>query len=199
MSTTKRDDGQTGQEAAADRKPLSVADSQRLERRARAMHLRNRGLSYEKIADELNVSTDTVARDIRAGLRAILREPAEEMVSNQRSILRDIQKAMYPYMVAGDEKAADRIIKTLDHEAKLFGLYAPERVSITAGGGEDFATTAVRMMQELGITPPAAIEKAGAIHPEGTVDGPPVVDAEVVSEVAEAGPETGGLDEWVNT
>ena len=158
---------------------VAPSEIQRADRRADCLRMRNRGMTYSAIGEALGISPETVSRDIQRGLKAILREPAEDMVATQRTILRDIRASMYPYMLAGDEKAADKILKTLDHEAKLFGLYAPERVSIN-GGNEDFASTAIQLMNELGIAPGPDI---GGLHqdalPVGTT---PVLDAETVDD-----------------
>lgn len=173
--------------------PVAVGDLQRADRRAECMRLRNRGMTYTAIGEKLGISVDTVSRDIQRGLKAILREPAEDMVATQRSIVRDIRAAMYPYMLAGDEKAADRILKSLDHEAKLFGLYAPERVSIN-GGNEDFATTAVKLMNDLGITPGPAVGG----HPH-QVAALPVGDTTILdAEVDEDGLEDDVMNDWTN-
>lgn len=171
---------------------ISVADIQRADRRAECMRLRNRGMTLTAIGEKLGINASTVSLDIQRGLKAILREPAEEMVATQRSIIRDIRAAMYPYMLAGDEKAADKIMKTLDHEAKLFGLYAPERVSIN-GGNEDFATTAVKLMQDLGITPGPGVGN----HPHQAaieIGTDTILDAEVTSEL-----EDDLMADWTNT
>lgn len=180
-----------------DRDRVDAAELARVERRGQVLRLRNAGVTYAKIAEQLGISTDTVARDITKGLREILHEPAEEMLGSQRSMLSDIRRANYVAMLGGDLKAASMILRTMEHEAKLFGLYAPTRVNVDVSD-EDFALTAARLMQEMGVTPPEAIAAALEQPVEAEVAGPPTLDAEVVEDVRAVDEETeAGEDEWV--
>lgn len=164
------------------------------ERAARALRLRLTGASYQAIADQLGCSIDTVARDIGRWRREVVREPAEQMVAEQRAMLANLRQRAYTLGLQGDMAAIDRVVKLLDHEAKLFGLYSPTRVALGTVE-EDFAVTAAKLMREIGVVPPAELDRAPA--PDApAVTGPTVLDAEVVEEIAAVGPE-GPDDAWV--
>lgn len=135
------------------------------ERRVAAIRLRNAGASVAQVADKLGISRQQAQDDIATGLREILRSPAENLIANQQAIVRDVIRAMYAGMAAGDPKASAQVMKALEHQSKLFGLFAPVRVAVTLSD-EDFAATAARLMREIG---------------EGQA-GPPVLEAAPASE-----------------
>lgn len=120
------------------------------ERRIRALRMRNQGYGLEHIAQECEVSISTSKRDITEALRTMVRLPIEDMVANHRAIVADIIKSNYPAMLVGDDKAASVMLKTLDHEAKLFGLYAPARVNVGVND-EEFSKTVANLLREIGV------------------------------------------------
>lgn len=123
------------------------------ERRVAAIRLRNAGASVAQVADKLGISREQAARDITDGLRDILREPAENLIANQQAIVRDVIRAMYAGMAAGDPKASQQVMLALSHQAKLFGLFAPTRI-VHSIPDEDFAATAIALMREIGLGAP---------------------------------------------
>ena len=141
------------------------------ERRVAAIRLRNAGASVAQVADKLGISRQQAQDDIATGLREILREPAENLIANQQAIVRDVIRAMYAGMAAGDPKVSAQVMKALEHQSKLFGLFAPVRVAVTLSD-EDFAATAARLMREIG---------EGTPSPSGQA-GPPVLEAAPASE-----------------
>lgn len=82
----------------------------------------------------------------------------------------------------------DSLIKLADHEAKLTGIYAPQRISVQALD-ENFTESAAKILGQL--------HEAKAIAPAAPVidvhSAADIVDAEVVSEVDEAAP-----DDWID-
>lgn len=84
----------------------------------------------------------------------------------------------------------DSLLKTMDHEAKLIGLYAPTKVHVTALD-ENFAETAAKILGDLNAQ--GAIKaKAPTVKviEAGEAD---VMEAEVVSVMDEPAP-----DDWIN-
>lgn len=136
---------------------VSTRDLDRLERRADVLRLRNQGVPYKDIAKKHSVSTQTVYHDIQIAVKDVLDESAGELVATQKSILRDIIKAQYPGLLAGDTKAAEVMLKALAHQATLLGINAPSRVAVTAVQDEDFSLTLARMMISIGVQPPPEI------------------------------------------
>lgn len=153
------------------------------ERRMRALTLRNAGMTYQAIADKLGISSGMVRRDIRMALREVVSETAEDMLARQRGILFDLQRQAYPAALNGDRDAQAMILKTLDHEAKLFGLYAPTRVAVGVSDTE-FAEQAAELISSLGLQPPKELRRAS--------DAPDTIDAEVVTPADAGGGEPDG-------
>lgn len=174
-----------------ERRRVDPAEIARAERRATVLRMRNAGATWKSIADQVGVSVDTCVRDVQAALREILREPAEDMIANQRAMLHDMKRAVFVRALRGEDAAIDRMVKLFDHEAKLFGLYAPARVNVGVSD-EDFAATAVELMREIGVEPPSSMARPQ--QNVGEIEGPPIMDADVVEEITDAGPEG---DEWV--
>lgn len=153
------------------------------ERRMRALTMRNAGATYAKIAEQFGVSTLTVRKDVRLALREVISETAEDMVARQRGILLDMTRANYPAALQGDLGAQSAIVKCLEHEAKLFGLYAPTRVNVGVSDTE-FAAQAAELIAALGLEPPRELVTGEVIDAEvaetgaedalsATIDGDP--------------------------
>lgn len=135
------------------------------EKSTAAVRLRNAGAPVTAIAEKLSV-TVRQAHDLIAGaLRSVLREPAENIIANQQAITQDIVRAMYAPMSGGDTAAARSILQALDHQAKLFGLYAPTRVRVGVTD-EDFAITTARLLREIGASDPGVRELPGTVDAE---------------------------------
>lgn len=161
-------------------------DEAKWERRMRCLTLRNAGMTFTAIADKLQISTLQVRRDIRIALRDVIREPAEDMIARQRSVLFDLQRQAYPAALQGDNESRNFIIKLLEHEARLFGLYAPARVAIGVSDTE-FAEQAAELIASLGLQPPRELRRA-AQPDTGTID------AEVVDDCPDDTDQRDGVD-----
>ena len=129
------------------------------ERRMRALTLRNAGATYQRIADQLGVTVPTARKDVRLALREVINETAEDMLARQRSVLMDIQRSNYAAALQGDREAQTMVIRCLEHEAKLFGLYAPTRVAVGVSDTE-FAEQAADLISSLGLEPPKELARA---------------------------------------
>src|SRR5271168_4632741 len=100
------------------------------DKRMKALTLRNAGATYARIAIELGV-TEIKARDyVKVATREIVAIPVDQMVERQRAILLDITRVNYHPALSGDKEAQGVILRALEHEAKLYGLYAPTRVNV---------------------------------------------------------------------
>jgi len=154
------------------------------ERRMRAVTMRNAGRTYQQIAEALSaagtpVSVATVRKDVSKAYKEIIGEARDDMIARQRSILFDFQRANYLDAINTDpERSEERIaaqkmiVNMMDHEAKLFGLYSPQRVSLGISDTE-FAEETARLISELGLQPPRELMSSRSVQ-----------DAEVL-EVAE--------------
>lgn len=148
------------------------------ERRMRALTLRNAGLTYAKIGDQQGTNAGIARNDVRMALREVLNDTAEDMLARQRSVLADLQRAHYPAALQGDRDATTAVLKCLEHEAKLFGLYAPSRVNVGVTDTE-FAAQAVELITALGLQPMPELERTLIKHER------PVIDAAVLDPPTE--------------
>ena len=131
----------------------------------RAVTMRNAGRTYAQIAEALTnagtpVTPEVVRADIRKAYKEIIGEARDDMIARQRSVLFDFQRANYLDAINTDPEKTDErvaaqklILSAMDHEAKLFGLYSPQRVSLGISDTE-FAEETARLISELGLEPP---------------------------------------------
>lgn len=179
---------------------VPAPDESLWERRMRALTLRNAGLTYAKIGDQQGTNAHTARNDVRVALREVLNDTAEDMLARQRSVLADLQRAHYPAALQGDRDATTAVLKCLEHEAKLFGLFAPARVNVGVTDTE-FAAQAVELITALGLQPMPELERTLIKHE-------PVIEAEVVSTTTPSReepdddphpePEEAEPDDWSN-
>lgn len=109
--------------------PSQFRDSKQdaINRRAEKVRsLRLAGFTYPQISEKVQVGIDTVKRDWE---RMQVEFPAlttRELVAEQNDKLVEMMKPHYLRAISGDVKATATMLKLMDHQAKLFGLYEPE-------------------------------------------------------------------------
>lgn len=97
------------------------------ERETRALELSALGYSYERIARELGFSHRSGARAaVKRALAAIPAEAAKHLRDLELERLDMLQRAMATQIVRGHLPSIDRMLKIMDHRAKLLGLYEPQ-------------------------------------------------------------------------
>ncbi len=166
----------------------------------RAVTMRNAGRTYQQIAEALTnagtpISVSQVRKDVAKAYKEIIGEARDDMIARQRSVLFDFQRANYLDAINTDPDRTDErataqklILSAMDHEAKLFGLYSPQRVSLGISDTE-FAEETARLISELGLQPPKELLLGRERQEEA-------VDAEVV-EAVEAAP-VERVPDWSN-
>ena len=123
------------------------------ELKAAAIRLRNFGATLGTITDTLGLDTEDMAETLlMTGLRELVSDDADALRARQQAVLNDIKRAMYPNMTTGDKDAAGTLLRVLDHESKLHGLQAPQKVRIGLDH-EAFTTTVDEDMRALGVHP----------------------------------------------
>lgn len=122
------------------------------ERRIKALTMRNAGATFIRIAEQLGVSEKQARNDVRKAVQEVVQLPVDQMVERQRAILLNITRVNYPAAMSGDREAQAVLLRVLEHEAKLYGLYAPARVNIGISESE-FALQAAELLQALGTEP----------------------------------------------
>jgi hypothetical protein len=105
---------------------LRVVNKQR-----QALELRQAGYGYDTIAEMLHYSDRSGAhKAVVAGLKACLREPAEQLRTLEEQRLDKLQTAVWAKALSGDAKMLDRALRILERRAKLLGLDAPQRAKM---------------------------------------------------------------------
>ena len=156
--------------------------------------MRNAGATFPKIAETLGIAEKTARLDVRKAIAEVVQLPVDQMVERQRAILLDITRVNYPAAMGGDRDAQAVLLRVLEHEAKLYGLYAPARVSVGISETE-FASQAAELLAALGTEPLRELAGASFIEAEVLpVPDPP--SAEAVS--AEARPAAQNASGWSN-
>lgn len=91
-------------------------------------------LTFKQIADELGCDVKTAHSAWKRGVEALAKEAAAshgQYVGEQLATVRELINGMMPRVRSGDSKAAEAVVRAMDHEAKLLGLYAPIRANVT--------------------------------------------------------------------
>lgn len=170
-------------------------DAQLWEKRMQALTMRNAGATWARIAETYQISPDRAKNWVRKAMQEVVKLPVDQMVDRQRAILLDITRRNYPVAMGDSEAARDAqgvIIRCLEHEAKLYGLYAPARVAVGISENE-FGQNAAELLKLVGFAPLAEIagvsqnELQAALGQQQTCDPPvnresPVIEGTVIED-----------------
>lgn len=97
------------------------------EREARALDLRALGYPLDRIASELGYAqASSVSKAIQRALDRIPVEAAKHLREVELRTLDLAQRSLADGIVRGHLGAIDRLIRIMDHRAKLLGLYEPQ-------------------------------------------------------------------------
>lgn len=161
---------------------LDAEEVARLARRTRVMFLRNGGAPWHKIAQALGVSVSTARHDYTVVCRDLNNEDPAHVVARHRSVIFDVQRAMYPRLMGSNfaeaRDAAAVILRALEREAKLLGLDSPTRV-LASLSSEDFAQEAARLIDTIATTDEAALKE---LTQSGGLDQDDVIDAVYIED-----------------
>lgn len=107
-----------------------------VEKQARALELRQSGLSYERIAEELDYSSYKVAHNAVKQAMNRVRDPvAEDVLWMELGRLDRLLAAYWDEALDGDLKCASMCLEIMKRRAALLGL-DQLNVDITSGGGK---------------------------------------------------------------
>lgn len=133
--TRRNEPPAAGLESVPDSSPVELKEVRRIREKARsaeAVNLKLAGLSYEQIADRLEISQsgvqDLVGRYVRS-----TRLPAEEIVvmrGVENARLDRAQLAIWPQVLAGDHKAIDLYLRINTARRRMNGLDAPVEINL---------------------------------------------------------------------
>lgn len=109
-------------------------------RAARALELRMEGMKFDDIANELGYNSKQAAFDaVSRELKAITREPAEEVLRLDLERLDRMWGIHYLNAQAGDAQALASCMRIMERRARLLGLDAPAKNEITGKDGGPLA------------------------------------------------------------
>lgn len=155
-------------------------DEELWERRMRAMTLRNGGATYRQIGERLGIHPDTARKDVRAMLQELIREPTEDKIAKQMSVLNDLKRAHYGAALQRDKDSTKTIMDVMEHEARLFGLHAPQRIALGITDTE-FAEEAVKLIAGLDRAVPDELAAQARVDAENTIEAE-VVEVDLAPE-----------------
>lgn len=192
---------------------MPADDETIVERRSRALSLRNAGATFTQIAERCRISPAQARKDVDRARRSLIDESTREsLVADQRAVILDIRRANYAAMVRGDVDAAKLILSSLEREAKLFGLDAPSRSILGIGTDVEFAESLAGLIESVGFTPPDDLLFTARGERAITVDAEPADDRDSKKEPGAEAPSSAGereipqaarpgpmaRDEWTN-
>ncbi|MCD4558240.1 hypothetical protein [Schaalia sp. lx-100] len=115
---------------------------ERADRMAKALKLREAGLTLDQIAKQLGKSTSQIDRDLRDALRLTIQEPADSLRIVEARRLDALQRALWARAMRGETAAIDRILRIQERRARLLNLD-------TQGGTSDIRETESMLEQLL--------------------------------------------------
>lgn len=105
------------------------------ERRRKLLELRKAGLTYQEVLDhhpDLGYKTTAeAAQDGTRALRAVLEEPAKDIVALEVGRLDALNQSLWAAARKGDVRAVDRVLAIMQRRARLLGLdYADRNTAV---------------------------------------------------------------------
>ena len=105
------------------------------ERQAKALELRKAGMTYQQIADALGYGSHSAAQKaIQSGLKAIIREPAEDLRTLELERLDKMLASHWPAVLKGHVRSTEVAIRIMERRAALIGLDAPKNDRLNIAG-----------------------------------------------------------------
>ena len=115
-----------GNSAKRDARKMDYAKQQRA-----ALELRERGYSYDRIAEELGMCDRSVAwRTVQSALHEIIREPAEDVLKTEINRLDRMLVGLWAKSENGDTAATDRVLKIMERRSAYLGLDQPNGLKV---------------------------------------------------------------------
>jgi len=134
------------------------------ERERQALELRKQGSTFDQIAQAVGYADRSAAyKAVMRGLKATLREPADEVRALYLERLDYVMQCMAPRMAEGNPQAAAAYIKALERQAALLGLDAPLRT--------EMKLDAEKVAQKIAAATGLPVDEVIAVMPAGVADG----------------------------
>lgn len=94
-----------------------------MKRAEKVRSLRLAGLTYRQIGEKLNIGVGTVKEDLKRLAVEFPQQTTRELVAEQNDKLVEMMKPQFLKAAGGDQRAAATMLKLMEHQAKLWGLY----------------------------------------------------------------------------
>lgn len=94
-----------------------------MRRAEKVRSLRLAGFTYRQIADRMDIGVGTVKADLDRINVEFPQQTTRELVAEQNDKLVAMMAPQFLKAAAGDHRATTTMLKLMDHQAKLFGLY----------------------------------------------------------------------------
>jgi transposase len=121
-------------EAKIEKPPVSQRQAtRRVEEKARrveAMTFRMAGLSWEQVADRMDMSVGGVRAMVERGLERADQREVENMRAMENARLDRAQAAIWSKVLNGDYKAIDTFLRISQRRSKINGMDAPMQVDL---------------------------------------------------------------------
>lgn len=127
------------------------------ERRARALELRKRGLSYRAIGEDTKTSQVQAYRDVQAELKTLAEMNQDSAAELRQLELERIDNALHgmmPFIDAGNPNHVNAMARLIAERAKLLGLYEPTKLSVDI----DIIVRVVTALESAGMNPTTVFE-----------------------------------------
>ena len=155
--------------------PTSLAAKRKEQTRSRrieALSLRLAGLTYEQIAERLDISPEGARDMVNRTLDRAENQIVDEMRELEGARLDRAQAAIWTKVLEGDTKAVDTFLRISQRRARLYGLDSPTAINVSVGVRQE-------MEQALDDLQQVVMGKVLDSHYENTVEPerPPALDA----------------------
>lgn len=104
-------------------------------RRAEALEYRIQGYTYEQIGETMECSITTAFEYVDHSLKAITREPAENLMALELSRLDQLLTAFFTNAMGGDVNAAGVVQRVMERQSKLVGNDPATKFEHAGAGG----------------------------------------------------------------
>jgi hypothetical protein len=146
-----------------------------IEKQGQVLALRKAGLTFERIAQQLGYADRSGAYvAYQAAMKRLVLIPAAEERDLMAVRLDDLLAGSYAKAIQGDPKAVLSCLRILDRRARLLGLDAPTKVSMTVS--DPMVAEIERLALELGVVEAATVDPAEPVDVADNVTYAELVD-----------------------
>jgi hypothetical protein len=142
-------------------------------RRAEAMEYRIQGYTLHQIGEAMGISHVRAYQLIKQALAEVKSENVVELRNIVGHRLELITQANMGHAAKGDLNAGKMMLGVISEQAKIFGLYAPERKELTGKDGQPLEPTVIVTPESARSTLFEALAKAGVTGAVEKSDGEP--------------------------